>query len=93
MVVEGLQDEHAIKKGAGVDRPNTLQWLSWSHKDEVLTYFGSQVSEKCIYPCFVQTSPLYRDLGVVISLVTSPRFTEANESGHNFLNGYRSCNR
>ena len=38
MVVEDLQNEHVIKKGAGVDRPNTLQWLSSSHKDEVLTF-------------------------------------------------------
>ena len=56
-------------------------------------FFGSQASKKCTYPCFVQTGPLYRDLGVVICPVTSPRFTKANESGHNFLNGYRSCNR
>ena len=38
------------------------------------------------YHRFVQTGPLYRDLGVVISSVTSPRFTEANEFGDNFLN-------
>ena len=25
VVTEGLQNEHAIKKGAGVDWPNTLQ--------------------------------------------------------------------
>ena len=56
-------------------------------------FFGSQVSEKCTYLCFVQTGPLYRDLGMVICPVTSPRFTEANESGYNFLNGYKSCNR
>ena len=87
MVAEGLQNEYTIRKGAGVDRPNTLRWLSQSHKDEVLTSFGSQVSEKCTYPCFVQTNPLYRDLRVVISSVTSLRFTEANEYGHNFLNG------
>ena len=40
MVMEGLQNEHTIKKGAGVDRPNTLRWLSQSHKDEVLTFSG-----------------------------------------------------
>ena len=55
-------------------------------------FFGSQVSEKCTYLCFVQAGPLYRDLGVVICSVTSLRFTKANESRHNFLNGYRSCN-
>ena len=39
MVVEGLQNEQAIRKGAGVDRPNTIRLLSQFHKDEVLTYF------------------------------------------------------
>ena len=39
------------------------------------------------YRCVVQTGPLYRELGVVISSVTSPRFTEAREFGHNLLNG------
>ena len=39
MVVEGLQSEQAIRKGAGVDRLNTLRLLSQFHKDEVLTYF------------------------------------------------------
>ena len=44
---------------------------------------------------FVSFKPvLYIEIfGVVISSVTSPRFTEANEFGHNFLKGYRSCNR
>ena len=55
-------------------------------------FFRSKVSEKCTYLWFVQDGPLYRDLGVVICPVTSPRFTEANEYGYNFLNGYRSCN-
>ena len=88
MVVEGLQNEQAIKKGARVDRPNTFQWLSQSHKDEVLTYFWeSSVRENVrTYQRFVQTDPLYRDLGVVISSITSPRFTKANEFGYNFLN-------
>ena len=39
------------------------------------------------YPCPVQTGPLYRDIGAVISSITSLRFTEANEFGDNFLNG------
>ena len=39
------------------------------------------------YHRFVQTDPLYRDIGAVISSITSPRFTEANEFGDNFLNG------
>ena len=39
------------------------------------------------YHRFVQTGHLYRDLEMVISLVTSPRFTKANEFGDNFLNG------
>ena len=38
------------------------------------------------YHRFVQTGPLYRELGVVISSVTSPRFMEAKEFGYNFLN-------
>ena len=49
MVVEGLQNEQAIKKGARVDRPNILRWLSQSHKDEVLTYFWeSSVQENVL---------------------------------------------
>ena len=47
---------------------------------------GSSVQE-ISYHHFVQTGPLYRELGVVISSVTSPRFTEAREFGYNFLNG------
>ena len=90
VVVEGLQNEHTIKKGARADRPDTLRWLSQSHKDEVLTFLGVKCQRKRTYLCFVQTGPFYRDLGVVISSVTSPRFTEANEYEHNFLNGYRS---
>ena len=39
------------------------------------------------YRRVVQTGPLYRELGVVISSVTSPRFTEAKEFGYNFPNG------
>ena len=39
------------------------------------------------YLHLVQTGPLYRDLGVVIISVTSPRFTEAREFGYNFPNG------
>ena len=39
MVVEGLQNEQAIRKGVGVDQPNTLRWVSQSHKDEIVTYF------------------------------------------------------
>ena len=41
------------------------------------------------YPRFVQTGPLYRDIGTVISLITSPRFSEACEFGDNFLNGWK----
>ena len=40
-------------------------------------------------PCLVQTGPLYMDIGVVISSITSPRFTEANEFEDNFLNGQK----
>ena len=47
---------------------------------------GSSVQE-ISYPHLFQTGPLYRELGVVISSVTSPRFTEAKEFGYNFLNG------
>ena len=39
------------------------------------------------YPYLVRTGPLYRDLGVVIILVTSPRFMEAREFEYNFPNG------
>ena len=56
-------------------------------------FLGVKCQRKCTYPRFVQTGPFYRDLVVVISSVTSPRFMEANEYEHNFLNGYRSCNR
>ena len=56
-------------------------------------FLGVKCQRKCTYPRFVQTGPFYRDLVVVISSVTSPRFTEANEYEHNFLNDYRSCNR
>ena len=87
MVVEGLQNEQAIIKEAEVDRPNTLRWLSQSHKGEVLTYFWESSVREISYHRFVQTGPLYRELGVVISSVTSPRFTEAKEFGYNFLNG------
>ena len=45
-VAEGLQYEYKIKKGAGVNRPNTLRWLSQSHRDEILTYFSSQVFKR-----------------------------------------------
>ena len=52
MVVEGLQNEQAIRKGAGVDRPNTLRWLSQSHKDEVLTYFWESSVREMYLPSF-----------------------------------------
>ena len=41
----------------------------------------------------IQTGPYIENLGAVIGLVTSPRFVELSESGHNFLNGNRSYNR
>ena len=50
-------------------------------------FLGVKCPRKCTYQRFVQTGPLYRDLGVVISSITSPRFTKANEFGYNFLNG------
>ena len=87
MVVKGLQNEQAIKKKDGVDQPNTLRWQSQSHKDEVLTYFWESSVQEISYHRFVQTGPLYRELGMVISSVTSPRFTEAKEFRYNFLNG------
>ena len=30
MIVKDLQNEQAIRKGAGMDRPNTLRWQSQS---------------------------------------------------------------
>ena len=48
-------------------------------------FFVQEIS----YPRFVQTGPLYRDIGAVISLITSPRFSEAYEFGDNFLNGWK----
>ena len=39
------------------------------------------------YHCFVQTGPLYKDTGAVISSITSPKFMEADEFEDNFLNG------
>ena len=38
-------------------------------------------------------SPYMENLGVVIGLVTSPRFVGISEFRHNLLNGYRSYNR
>ena len=49
-------------------------------------FLESSVQESS-YHCFVQTDPLYRDTGAVISSITSPRFMEANEFEDNFLNG------
>ena len=34
---------------------------------------GVQCSESFSYPCLVQTGPLYRDIGAVISSITSPQ--------------------
>ena len=48
--------------------------------------FQESSVQEISYHRFVQTSPLYRELGVVISSVTSPRFTEARGFGYNFLN-------
>ena len=44
------------------------------------------------YLDLIQTGPYIENLGAVIGLVTSPRFMEISESGHNFLNGYMSYN-
>ena len=44
------------------------------------------------YLGLIQTVPYIENLGTIISLVTSPRFVEISEFGHNFLNGYRSYN-
>ena len=41
----------------------------------------------------IQTSPYIENFGAIIGLVTSPRFVEISEFGHNFLNGYRSYDR
>ena len=49
--------------------------------------FQESSVQEISYHHSVQTSPLYRDLGVVISSVTSPRSTKAQEFGYNFLNG------
>ena len=48
-------------------------------------FFVQEIS----YHRFVQTGPLYRDIGAVIFLITSPRFSEACEFGDNFLNGWK----
>ena len=49
--------------------------------------FQQSSVQEISYHRFVQTGHLYRDTGVVISSITSPRFMEANEFGDNFLNG------
>ena len=49
--------------------------------------FQESSVQEISYRHFVQTSPLYRELGVVISSVTSPRFMEVREFEYNFLNG------
>ena len=89
VATEGLQNEYQIRKRVGANRPNTLRWLSQSHRDEILTYFWSSVFKRFSYHRSVQTGPLYKDIGAVISLITSLRFTEANEFGDNFLNGQK----
>ena len=62
-------------------KPPPMGKLVWSSK-----CFGDFYSRDFL-PCLVRTGPLYRGLGVVIFLVTSPRFMEAREFGYNFPNG------
>ena len=62
-------------------KPPPMRKLVWSSK-----CFGDFCSRDFL-PYLVRTGPLYRGLGVVIFLVTSPRFMEAREFGYNFPNG------
>ena len=61
-----------------------MRKLVWSFE-----CFGIFCVQEISHPRFVQTGPLYRDIGAVISLITSPRFSEACEFGDNFLNGWK----
>ena len=62
-------------------KPPPMRKLVWS--------FECFLFKRISHLRFVQTGPLYRDIGAVISLITSPRFSEAYEFGDNFLNGWK----
>ena len=83
--------EHTIKgdRGGSVKHPPMAKLVSSLKR--VSTFFRSKISE-CTYLGLIQTGPYIENLKAVIGLVTSPRFVEIGESGHNFLNGYGSYN-
>ena len=87
--VEGLQETKHNQIGdrrRPVEPPPMEKLASQRRKFQV---FGKIVLEKS-YRFQVQTGPLYREPGTVICPITSPGFVEANKSGVNSLNGYKT---
>ena len=82
--------EHTIKgdRGGPVKHPPITKLVSSLKR--VSTFL--EVKSQNTYPGLIQTGPYIENIRAVIGLVTSPRFVEIDESGHNFLNGYRSYN-
>ena len=88
-MVESLQGTKHNQRGdqrRPVEPPPMEKLVSQRRMFQV---FGKIVSEKS-YRCRVQTGSLYREPEMVICPITSPGFVEANKSGVNFLNGYKT---
>ena len=83
--------EHTIKGDQGGPVKHSLMANLVSSLKRVSTFL--EVKSQNTYPGLIQTGPYIENLRAVIGLVTSPRFMEINESGHNFPNGYVNYNR